>query len=140
MVENAEVTHCKLPEVTINKVKQWNLEHVVQWMHVTKYGHIYTASPFGRLELRDLSGKLLYQWMDIKLHGITSVVVDRVEYVAIVIGTSEKCGTSIMLKPSHNRSPDPGSWNILAYETDLETEVQTPLAIASEWSNCCCPC
>ena len=128
LVEKADVTQCKLPKVTSNKVKQWNLEHVVRWMHVTKYGHIYTASPFGRLELRDLSGKLLYQWMDIKLYGITSVVVDRIEYVATVVQTPKKSGTSLMLKPSHNRSHDPGSWHILAYETDLETEIQTPLA------------
>ena len=115
--------------MTINKVRQWNLEHFVQWMHVTKYGHIYTANPFGLLEVRDLSGKLIFQWMNIKLYGITSVVVNRVEYIAIVVRTSEKCGTSIKLKPSHNRSPDPGSWNILAYETDLETEIKTPLAM-----------
>ena len=115
--------------MTINKVKQWNLEYAAQLMHVTKYGHIYTANPFGKLEVRDLSGKLLYQWMNIKLYGITSVVVTRVEYVAVVVRTPEKCGTSIMLKPSHNRSPDPGSWNILAFETDLETEIKTPLAM-----------
>ena len=93
-------------------------------MHVTKDGHIYTANPFGQIDLRDLSGRLLYQWSNVKLKSLTSVTIDKTEYVAIVVNGENETGTAIKLKTIDNRS----SWNMTGYECHLESDVQTPLA------------
>ena len=104
------------------------MEHLVQWLHVTRDGHIYTANPFGQIDLRDLSGKLLYQWLNIKTRGITSVTNNKREFIAIVVSGVNESGTAIKLKPKQSRSQTSDSWNITAYESPLESDIQTPLA------------
>ena len=54
------------------------------------------------------------------------MVVDGIEYIAIVI--SEKSGTTIKMKPSLIKRSDSDSWDTLAYVTELQTEIITPLA------------
>ena len=127
MVEDVEDTQLKSLQINISRFKQWNLKHTVQWMHVTKDGHIYTANIFGGIDLHHLSGKLLYQWERVPLRGITSVTVDKKEYIVVVVKGLNESGTVLRVTPIQSRFLDDDQRNEIAYETQLDSDTQTPL-------------